>query len=79
MGRSPSLIQIIQTVLRFCLASMEELLIHFSANDNTLSFTINDLAAGSYDLYARWGNNECPVDLPDVTLSDRKRPIRNGL
>jgi hypothetical protein len=36
--------------------------------DNSGSASINDLAAGTYNLYARWGNDECPVDLGSITL-----------
>ena len=36
--------------------------------DNVGSSTILDVAPGTYDLWVRWGNNECPVDLPDVTI-----------
>ncbi|MEL7160134.1 MAG: PKD domain-containing protein, partial [Bacteroidota bacterium] len=32
------------------------------------------LDAGTYTLSARWGNDDCPVDLPDVTLSDENGP-----
>ncbi|MFK7932451.1 MAG: GEVED domain-containing protein, partial [Saprospiraceae bacterium] len=40
----------------------------YNVEDNTGSFTINNLAPGAYDLRVRWGNNECPVDLPDRTI-----------
>ena len=36
--------------------------------DNGGSTTYTDLASGTYDLYVRWGNAECPVDLPDVMI-----------
>ena len=36
--------------------------------DNSGSTTYTDLASGTYDLYVRWGNTECPVDLPDVMI-----------
>ena len=29
---------------------------------------VTGLASGTYDLWVRWGNDECPVDLPDVTI-----------
>ena len=38
--------------------------------DNSGAYTFTGLRAGVYDLYARWGDSSCPVDLPDVTLSD---------
>ena len=36
--------------------------------DDSGSTTYTDLASGTYDLFVRWGNEECPVDLPDVTI-----------
>jgi protocatechuate 3,4-dioxygenase beta subunit len=42
--------------------------------DDAGSVTILDLDAGTYDLWVRWGNEECPVDLPDVTLNDELGP-----
>jgi len=38
--------------------------------DNSGSFTITDLAEGTYDIYARWGNDDCPKDFGSVTLTD---------
>lgn len=40
----------------------------FDFADDIGSATISDLAAGTYDLWVRWGNTECPVGLPDVTI-----------
>ncbi|MDP5172625.1 MAG: carboxypeptidase regulatory-like domain-containing protein, partial [Bacteroidia bacterium] len=37
--------------------------------DNIGSFTLSNLPAASYDLQVRWGNNECPLDLPNVDLN----------
>ncbi len=37
--------------------------------DETASLLVNNLAAGSYDLKARWSNGECAVDLGNVTLN----------
>ncbi|MEO1213620.1 MAG: SdrD B-like domain-containing protein [Bacteroidota bacterium] len=42
----------------------------YNVADNTGSTTITGLDAGSYDLFVRWGNDECPLDLSDVTISD---------
>ena len=39
-----------------------------SVPDNSGSFTFEDLAPGTYDLFVRWGNQDCPVDLPDATV-----------
>ncbi len=41
-----------------------------SVNDNSGSVTYNGLAAGTYRLWTRWGNDECPVDLGSYTISD---------
>ncbi len=38
--------------------------------DNNGSVTYSGLAAGSYDIWVRWGNNECPVDLGSVILTN---------
>jgi len=37
--------------------------------DNSGSITYSNLSAGTYDLWSRWGNNECPIDLGDFTIS----------
>jgi len=37
--------------------------------DNSGSVTYTGLPAGSYHLWIRWGNNECPVDLGNHTIS----------
>jgi len=34
--------------------------------------TFDNLAAGSYHLYVRWGNNECPVDLGIKNLEEQE-------
>ncbi|WP_044103699.1 Ig-like domain-containing protein, partial [Neolewinella persica] len=47
---------------------------YVQVNDNSGSYTFTALDAGSYDLYTRWGNEECPVDLEDVTLNDENAP-----
>ena len=36
--------------------------------DDVGSFTIENLTGQTYGLLVRWGNDECEVDLPDVTL-----------
>ena len=40
----------------------------FNVSDASGSLTI-DLAPGTYHLFTRWGNNECPVDLGNETIS----------
>ncbi len=47
---------------------------YVSTSDNAGTFTISGLAAGTYDLYVRWGDNNCPVDLDDVTLTNQEGP-----
>jgi len=39
-------------------------------NDNTGSITYSDLAEGTYNLWVRWGNGECPINLGSVVLQD---------
>ncbi|AWV98861.1 Ig-like domain-containing protein [Arcticibacterium luteifluviistationis] len=46
-----------------------------AVNDNSGSVTYSDLAPATYDLWVRWANDECPVDLPDVTLTDHPGPM----
>ena len=35
----------------------------------------DDLSAGNYDIYVRWGNDECPVDLGTATLESQKLEV----
>ncbi|SDE85888.1 Thrombospondin type 3 repeat-containing protein [Pricia antarctica] len=41
-----------------------------SVPDNSGSTTYSNLAAGTYHIWARWGNDECPVDLGSHTISN---------
>ena len=41
-----------------------------NVNDNVGMAMFSDLADSSYDIYVRWGNNECPVDLGIINLED---------
>ena len=41
-----------------------------SVADNSGSVTYSGLAVGTYDVWVRWGNDECPVDLGTVSLTD---------
>lgn len=44
----------------------------YSTSDANGSLTITGLAADTYDLWARWGDASCPVDLgEDIILSDQ--------
>ena len=38
-------------------------------NDNTGSYTFTELAAGTYNVQARWGDDSCPVAVGLVTLA----------
>ncbi|WP_262713708.1 SdrD B-like domain-containing protein, partial [Neolewinella aurantiaca] len=40
----------------------------------TGTYMVNDLDAGSYSLSVRWGDTDCPVTLPSVTLVDENGP-----
>ena len=40
----------------------------YTVADNAGSFSIDDLSAGSYGVFARWGNGDCPVDLGDFVI-----------
>ncbi|MDG1765676.1 MAG: SdrD B-like domain-containing protein, partial [Flavobacteriales bacterium] len=40
----------------------------YNVADNSASFTIDGLAPGTYELVTRWGNDECPVDLGNISL-----------
>ena len=42
--------------------------------DNSGSASFTGLAAGTYDIWVRWGNDECPVDLGSVTLTAQDQP-----
>lgn len=42
----------------------------YKTADNVGSFNISNLASGDYDLFVRWGNDQCPVDLGAANLSD---------
>ncbi len=47
----------------------------YSTNDNTGTFTTPGLSAGTYQLFTRWGDTSCPVDLGSITLSDAPPPV----
>ncbi|MDP4827925.1 MAG: HYR domain-containing protein, partial [Flavobacteriales bacterium] len=38
-------------------------------NDNSGSVTYNGLSEGTYNLWVRWGNDDCPVELGDFLLA----------
>ncbi|MCB9325536.1 MAG: PKD domain-containing protein, partial [Lewinellaceae bacterium] len=45
-----------------------------NVNDNVGTASFSNLAAGTYSLYVRWGNNDCPVNLGIVTLVNELGP-----
>ncbi len=45
-----------------------------NVNDNAGMAMFGDLGPGNYNLSVRWGNDECPVDLGNVTLEDTRLP-----
>ena len=50
----------------------------YTTLDNVGTYTITGLAAGTYDLWVRWGDNNCPVDLSDVTINNSTSPALGG-
>ncbi|PTX63516.1 Zn-dependent metalloprotease [Kordia periserrulae] len=40
----------------------------YNYSDNTGSGTVTGLAAGTYDVFVRWGNDECAVDMGQYTI-----------
>ena len=49
-----------------------------NSKDNAGSYTIDGLDVGTYQLYTRWGNDECEVDLGTVTLEEERNELTNG-
>ncbi len=41
----------------------------YNVADNSGSTTVSNLSPGTYQLYTRWGNNECPQNLGSVTIN----------
>ncbi|MEZ5039338.1 MAG: SdrD B-like domain-containing protein [Saprospiraceae bacterium] len=50
--------------------------LNFPDNAGTASF--ENLAPGTYNLWVRWGNNDCPIDLGNVTLYDQPGAVVNA-
>lgn len=42
----------------------------YITNDNTGSYTINNLSTGNYDLWVRRGDARCSIDLSDVVINE---------
>ncbi len=38
------------------------------------TYTIDNLAPDTYDLWVRWGDEDCPINLPDVNLINQSGP-----
>ncbi|QLE00617.1 hypothetical protein HX109_03220 [Galbibacter sp. BG1] len=49
-----------------------------SIPDNNGSFTIGDLAPGDYELWSRWGNNDCPIKLGDFEIERTPEVLINS-
>ena len=49
-----------------------------NVKDNIGSASFTDLVAGTYDLWVRWGNDECPVDLGSETLTEVPGPTADA-
>lgn len=45
-----------------------------AVSDNQGSVTYNGLAAGTYNLYAQWGNSSCPTSLGNITIANNNDP-----
>ncbi|WP_081415725.1 glycosyl hydrolase [Aquimarina latercula] len=41
----------------------------YNVADNSGSTKVSNLSPGNYDLWVRWGNNECPQDLGGITIA----------
>ncbi len=41
----------------------------YNVADNSGSTTVSNLSPGTYQLYTRWGNNECPQNLGEITIA----------
>ncbi len=50
----------------------------FLTPDNIGAYNIINLASGTYDLWVRWGNNDCPTDLPDATITTTGGPTASA-
>ncbi len=50
----------------------------YTTPDNVGSFQITGLASGVYDLWARWGDNSCPTNIPDATIGTSNGPVASA-
>ena len=70
-----------RTNIEFKIVSEGSVIGHFDQNnskDDAGSYTVDGLASGTYQLYTRWGNNECEVDLGEVTLTEERDELTDG-
>ena len=49
----------------------------YVTQDNNTNFSINNLNSGTYDVWARWGDDSCPIGLGPVTIDDVSGPTVN--
>lgn len=47
----------------------------YSYKDDIGATTLNNLSSGNYDLWVRWGNDECPTNLSDVIITNSEGPV----
>ncbi len=50
--------------------SLDGGLTYTTVRDDSQLFSFTELTAGDYDIWVRWGNDQCPVDLGTVTIEE---------
>ncbi|MFD2561045.1 hypothetical protein ACFSR1_00085 [Aquimarina rubra] len=58
--------------------SMDGGITYKTVPDDSSIFTFEDVASGSYDVWVRWGSDQCPVDLGVVTIEDQSITVDAG-
>jgi|GEM_PF-2528189 len=43
--------------------------------DSDLTLRLDNIAAGTYNCWVRWGNDDCPVDLGNIIIGNDQAPI----
>lgn len=61
--------------IEFSIDAGETWPIGYNVNDNAGLFTISDLIPGTYELWARWGSQECPIDLGSAVIAAEDGPM----
>ena len=51
----------------------------YNVLDNSGSFTVSNLAPGAYNVWIRWGNNQCEVALTTITINSAGCPAEGGI